>query len=456
MVRRIILFVFAATVALAPLPLGSNRDWSWSPLAVIVGLLLVIWAAALACMPDERKSSLVSFRALAVPVVLIGLVIVWGIVQMSGLTPASWANPISASTAFGPAAATHAITFESEQPVIGMMRLLTYIGVFVLAASLSSNGVDARRILAPMVLCACLFTLYSMTAYVINGQTSITGLTIWTPHEPFFTGSFVNGNNYATYAGVMTMTALALGIRPSRSGEHRESAHQRWRRRIALLSGRSGLWVAASLFLATGVMMSGSRAGWVSFAVAFMTFLALYARGPARVAWLVITPLLFALLVILSPGGEMLLTKTARLINEGEQGREMLFPMTLDAIALRPVLGWGMNSFESLYTVLQPVAVGDYFDKAHNTYLELAFDLGVPAAAMLVFAVAWVVVRCLIGFFTRGRDGELAGLGFIASVLVGFHALFDFSLQIPAVACSYAAILGVAWAQSWSSRRETG
>ena len=38
-----------------------------------------------------------------------------------------------------------------------------------------------------------------------------------------------------------------------------------------------------------------------------------------------------------------------------------------------------------------------------------------------------------------------------ASVLVGVHAMVDFSLQLPAVALLYALIMGVACAQSWSS-----
>jgi hypothetical protein len=41
--------------------------------------------------------------------------------------------------------------------------------------------------------------------------------------------------------------------------------------------------------------------------------------------------------------------------------------------------------------------------------------------------------------------------GVAASVLVGVHATMDFSLQLPAVAMLYAAIMGVACAQSYSS-----
>jgi O-antigen ligase len=450
--RRIVFLCFAATVALVPLPLGSNRDWSWSPLEIVIGTLLLAWAITIFVQPEAQGRPVVSFKTLRVPLVLAGLVVVWGVAQMSGWMPAGWASPLSASAAFDLPSTSHSVTSDSEQSLTGLMRLLTYVGVFILAASLSSNPSDARRILGVVVFSAVLYTLYAMAADVINRQTRATGISLWVPHEEFFTGTFINSNNYATYAGVAALTAFVLAAGPRRSNDDRGSARQRWRRRIGELSGRSGLWVAAALILVVGVLLSGSRAGWISLAIAVMAMAALYMRGAGRVAFTLLAPLVFLALAVLLPGGDKLVTKTARLIAEGETGRETLFPLTLNAIGLRPVVGWGMNSFERLYSVFQPITLPEFYDKAHNTCLELAFDLGIPAAAMLVLAVIWIVVRCLVGFFTRRRDRELAGLGFLAAVLVGVHSLFDFSMQIPGMACVFFAILGVSWSQAWSSQ----
>src|SRR5665213_849286 len=154
--RRLVLFGFAATIALAPLPLGSNRDWSWSPLAVVVGVLLLAWSVTMIFRPDVGGNASNSFKTLRPPLVLTGLVIMWGGLQMSGWTPASWASSISASTAFGLPTTSHSVAFESEQSLTGMMRLLTYVGVFILAASLSSNVSDARRLLGNVVFSAVL------------------------------------------------------------------------------------------------------------------------------------------------------------------------------------------------------------------------------------------------------------------------------------------------------------
>jgi O-antigen ligase len=453
-VRRLVFYLFAATVALSPLPLGANRDWSWSPLAVIVGLLLAAWSTLLFVKPDVERRPLVSFRALAVPLVLFGLTVGWGLLQISDWTPFSWASSISAEQALGLPRTNHAVAFAREQLLTGLMRLLTYAGVFLLAASLSASATDARRILSGIVIVATLCTFYSMAADVINQQTRFTGLTLWTPHPPFFTGAFINGNTYATYAGVASLTALVLAFRPPRSEDRRESAAQMWRRRIGDLSGKSGFWCAAALVLGMGVLLSSSRAGSISLVAGFMTLVALYGQGVRRVVFVALVPLVAVAAAILLPGGETLVSRTSVLIAQGESGREALFPVTVDAIGLRPFLGWGMNSFESLFSVFEPVSLSDFYDKAHNTYLELAFDFGIPVAVMLVGAVLWLCLRCLVGYFTRGRDRELAGLGVFTGVLVGVHSLFDFSLQIPAMACTFFAILGVGWAQSWSSQRE--
>jgi O-antigen ligase len=106
--------------------------------------------------------------------------------------------------------------------------------------------------------------------------------------------------------------------------------------------------------------------------------------------------------------------------------------------------------------VFQPVSLTLLFDKAHNTYLELALDLGIPVAVALVLAVAVVAARCAKGFAIRSRDRELPMLGVAATILVGLHALADFSLQIPGMACTYFTLLGLAWNQSWGSRSGTG
>ena len=60
--------------------------------------------------------------------------------------------------------------------------------------------------------------------------------------------------------------------------------------------------------------------------------------------------------------------------------------------------------------------------------------------------------RCVHAAVTR-RDGATAPLvGVAATVIVALHAFVDFSLQIEAVALTFAALLGAGVARSWSGK----
>ena len=69
-------------------------------------------------------------------------------------------------------------------------------------------------------------------------------------------------------------------------------------------------------------------------------------------------------------------------------------------------------------------------------------------------SIIWLSVICLRGVWVRRRNWLYPALGFGASVLVGAHAFVDFSLQIPAVAYTYALMLSVGVAQSFPTRKE--
>lgn len=452
--HHVILVTFLLTVALVPVPLASNRDWGWSPLAVVVAAMLVAWGLTAALSRESYGRELRRLGNLVVPAALMCAVLIWATIQVTGVTPASWASPISASRVFDLPPETK-MAFDRELVLTAVMRLLTYIGMFLLAVCLAGRASDARRILATVAIAAAVYTIYAMAAHLLNRLTPATGISVWIPNVEAFSGTFINGNNYASYTGVGVLTALVLAFPAPGSGQARESRTERWRRRITMLSGRSGLWLAVAAISLTGVVLSGSRAGWASLMLGIISMVVLYTSGRRRLWFGLVATILLLASVFMLPGGDVLLNKSARLINEGGGGRQIIFPIVADMVSLRPLLGWGLNSFESLYSVFQPVSLAyETFDKAHNTYLEAAFDLGIPFAALLVLAVLLVVARCFRGFHNRGRDRELAGLGFFVSLFVGIHALFDFHLQIPGMVCVYAAVLGVAWAQSWSSRTE--
>src|SRR5581483_2739819 len=112
----------------------------------------------------------------------------------------------------------------------------------------------------------------------------------------------------------------------------------------------------------------------------------------------------------------------------------------------------GLGTFQAAYPHYARVAVPFVIDKAHNDYLELAAGWGIPAAVCWWAALLWLAALCVRGIFARKRNRAYPLLALGAIVLVGIHALFDFSLQIPAIATTFAAILGLGVAQAFPTR----
>jgi O-antigen ligase len=228
--------------------------------------------------------------------------------------------------------------------------------------------------------------------------------------------------------------------------------------RLALitLAGRGGLAMAALVLLSGGIVYSASRAGFLAFVAGglVMLFTLDVVQKQRWSATVQSAALLLALILgALAIAGSGIISRFALLIAEGDVDRAGLRAVSLKAIDLAPWSGWGLGSFESLYSLLQPPTLLTFYDKAHNAYLETAIELGLPITLLLLFGILWIVVRCVRGISERSRDAHYPAIALGASVLLGLHSFVNFDIQIPAIAVCYAALLGQGWRQSWSSRR---
>src|SRR4051794_31741179 len=78
--------LFFLLIVVAPLPMGANRDWAWSPMIVLIGVLALLCAAGIGgrqgfkVSPEERTALLVLIGCFLLFVVVV-------LVQMSPLAP---------------------------------------------------------------------------------------------------------------------------------------------------------------------------------------------------------------------------------------------------------------------------------------------------------------------------------------------------------------------------------
>ncbi len=211
--------------------------------------------------------------------------------------------------------------------------------------------------------------------------------------------------------------------------------------------------LVALVILASASLLTASRGGFLSLAAALLTILVLLflLTRPRPLALVIAVPLIGA-----SIWGLVTLSGNAvleRLAQTSGDVRLAIWEVTDVMILDRFWLGHGYGAYEPAFTAHRDARFPLVIDKAHNTYLEHAAELGIPATILLYAGALVLVGHCLKGVFARRRDKIFPLIACAASVLVAVHAIFDFSLQIPGIGVTFATILGVGCAQATSSRQ---
>jgi O-antigen ligase len=148
----------------------------------------------------------------------------------------------------------------------------------------------------------------------------------------------------------------------------------------------------------------------------------------------------------------------SRLENSGftDTVRSEISARTIDAIAASPAAGNGFGAFEQYYPLYATNVIRGTINDAHNDYLETLADLGLVGGIALIFAPAYLAFLAGQGAFRR-RKGRVYGAAAAgAAVLCGVHAMFEYSLQIPAVGVLFSIVLGIGVAQAWRGVDEEG
>ena len=228
--------------------------------------------------------------------------------------------------------------------------------------------------------------------------------------------------------------------------------------RLSRNSGSPDILVAV-VVLATALLLTASRGGSLSTLFGLLVFVAASRRAgalPRRyVAGLTAFFGLAGVLVFVLSGEH--LAKRLEHLDPASEARTTVYTLIVEAIGDAPLLGTGYGTFPDVFPLYRDASVEGTmrWQKAHNTYLENALELGLPAATALCLAIAACAMTCWRGLRRRRRNRVYPMVGLAATATVAAHATVDFSLQIPAIGIAYAFLLGIACAQSFSSQAGT-
>lgn len=454
--ERIAFWLMAATVAWAPFPLGSNRPWSWSLLVILICICWFVWCGSVWNSLERLRR----LRRLRVPLSLTALTLGWALLQTITWVPQSWLHPVwqlGQDLLGRPLAGS--ISIEPWRTVTEVMKLATYLLAAVLVYMICEDRKRAQVLLNLLMTVGTAYVVYAVVLDFANfKQESL--FYAWTPTGGRFGGPFVGQNNFATYAG---LTALCASVRLFELGERTlivgRGIKQFVVSAVYFVFGAGAFPATAFALSFATLVASGSRAGAMAFLAGILTLIAFggFIAGrqlTRRWAMFGIATIVLVMIGLFTMTGNNLQSRFDALVQSRgvDQTRLLLWDAAYRMIADAPWLGLGLGSFEYAYPLYADQVVPFVMDKAHNDYLEFAAGIGLPAAIAWWLSFVWLVCRCIRGVFVRHRDRHYPMLAIAATALVGFHSLFDFSLQIPAIALTYAVILGLGVAQSSRSR----
>ncbi|MFY9510760.1 MAG: Wzy polymerase domain-containing protein [Rubrivivax sp.] len=211
---------------------------------------------------------------------------------------------------------------------------------------------------------------------------------------------------------------------------------------------------AAMIF---AVVLTASRTGTVS--VVLLALWALVDRRLSRPmrALLLAAPLLYAVAWLgmaewakLAHGN---FGGTARLAEADVSGsRFNIWRDTLALIRMHPWLGVGFGEFNFAWSLTPfPQRAIAFFDHTHNLPLQLAVEIGLPLAALVMALLLWALVRAVRqGLHDDGDTGIGRRCATVMVLMIGLHSLLEYPLWY-----SYF-LLPAAWAWAFAVGQPRG
>jgi O-antigen ligase len=240
-------------------------------------------------------------------------------------------------------------------------------------------------------------------------------------------GSYVNHDHYAGLMEMLVPFPLVASMGHLLSG------------------GKRALVAFCAVLMASTIVLSGSRGGMLSLVLEIVVFatLTLVQRRNPRVALGVAAVCVLVLVFLVFLGKVQVLGRL------GNLGPDMRLKITKDCLRMfshRPVLGWGLGTFPTVYPGYRSFYTNLFVNEAHNDYAQLLVETGLLGFGLML----WFLIRLYqYGLPTSRRwefkwDGAVSLAALLGCTGLLLHSFVDFNLQIPANAAMFYVLCGLA------------
>lgn len=434
---RVITYIFATLILLSVIPLGGNRPWIWSLLAL--GILILFSIQFIRDIITPKKAIKI-FQKAIFPAAFFLLAMIWAGLQTVEIS----SSAASADNNY----ITNSLSIDPNQSLLFLPRLICYGMIFWISARVGKNTDIGWFLIKSFAIFSTIIAMYGLLSH-ISGIEKV----LWINKEwgvGNVTATFINQNSYAIYCSIGLICNIVLIMKNSSNINNiTGKLNKKNIKNISrLFSGENVVFITGLIVGFSALLFTNSRAGIASGLLGIM---AIFIVSNVRRVKLLIYMLIIVFLVLFF--GESLLI---RILNTGgtDHLRLEIYRQTLILISDHIFTGQGLGTYEHAF---MPYRSGELswltWDKAHNSYLEILVDFGVIGASFLFISLGLILKQCWIGCFRRKHQRSFSALALCVSVTITLHSLFDFSLQMPATAAVFAMILGVGWVHAFPRHR---
>jgi len=361
---------------------------------------------------------------------------------------ATWKNPVTLRsilvTAIGVVLILNVVLRSTLQAEGYLVAALGWMAFFIVTQLSARSRTAMHRLMLFVVLIGAGEAFYGFLQYF--GQ-----------RQEYVTGTLVNRNHFA---GLLNM-AIAMALGATYAGFSRRVRADIEGSDIGAWSWLAGL---ASALIGLAVLLSGSRGGVLTLIATLLLVCLLlgikrHARTaaslPARYAWI----LLVAILGFGAWAGADALVLRFTETQAGLADRALIAKASVQLIADHPLRGVGPGMYKWRFRPYQPGPVTLWYDHAHNDYLQVAAEWGIPVAVAFWGTIVWSFLASARLFLRDRHDPWIQGIslgcvGALFSILV--HSLVDFNLQIPTNLMLFCIVLGLSFSIRGSRREARG
>lgn len=420
----IVLGIFCFALALT----GGSSRFDASQIAILRP------SAALLLIPTLWLLGREDLRRAAVVLVLVGLWLIWMVLQLIPLPADLW-HQLPARDAISDVDAivgldgvNRPISFAPFRGWNSVFAMIVPICALLMALAFKLNS---RQLL----LLVAAFGVFDATLgllQILGGAQSPLYFYAIT-NRGFPVGIFANENHSALLSAMTLVIIARLGLSAA------AALDARWLR-LAYISG--------FILVLLAVLLSGSRAGLLFAMIALGAggitawFERFRSAGESRKQGVVsdarVSRLLsaFALTVLLgliaaflvldrTPAFEDILTRSSF-----EDLRWSIWPLLKDMMQAHWLFGTGFGSFDKVYQIYEPtdLLMRTYVNQAHNDWAQVVIEGGLPAVIIAFAAIIWLA-GSIRSIWSRRKAAALFWLAILT--MLGAASLVDYPLRTP-------------------------